>query len=152
MAARPCRNSERLRQRLSVVYASATRAGSRVFHASSARRAFSAAVSAVKGGSGGFMGHTPTVWRGCRTLSQVLRDSEARTETGRSGLYQTYDLFGREALDLGRFEPQLCQNDRAVLADARRRSSNFGRGAIEARRRFGLSDKADVRVVELGDQ
>ena len=31
MASRPCRNSARLRQRLSVVYASATRAGSRVF-------------------------------------------------------------------------------------------------------------------------
>src|SRR6516165_9588651 len=46
-------NSARLRQRLSVVYASATLAGSRVFHASSAIRAFCAAVSAVKGGSGG---------------------------------------------------------------------------------------------------
>jgi hypothetical protein len=36
-----------------VVYASATRAGSRVFQASSASRAFSAAVSAENGGSGG---------------------------------------------------------------------------------------------------
>src|SRR6516164_2065825 len=44
-------NSARLRQRLSVVYASATRAGSRVFYASSAIRAFCAAVSAVKGGT-----------------------------------------------------------------------------------------------------
>src|SRR5437899_3232690 len=51
MASRPSRNSARLRQRLST-----TRVGSRVFHASSARRAFSAAVSAVKGGSGGFRG------------------------------------------------------------------------------------------------
>ena len=34
-------------------YASATRAGSRGFHASSARRAFRAAVSSVNGGSGG---------------------------------------------------------------------------------------------------
>src|SRR5215475_6693002 len=53
MASRPCRNSARLRHRLSTVYASATRAGSRVFQASSAMRAFCAAVSAVKGGSGG---------------------------------------------------------------------------------------------------
>src|SRR6267378_8363890 len=53
MAVRPCRNSARLRQRLSTVYASATRAGSRVFHASSAMRVFCAAVSAVKRGSGG---------------------------------------------------------------------------------------------------
>src|SRR5277367_2183659 len=53
MASRPCRNSARLRQRLSAVYASATRAGSRVFQASSARRALSADVSTVKGGSGG---------------------------------------------------------------------------------------------------
>src|SRR5262249_52041894 len=43
----------RLRQRLSIVYAAATLAGSRVFHASSAIRAFRVALSAVKGGSGG---------------------------------------------------------------------------------------------------
>src|SRR6202789_477555 len=53
MASRPCKNSARLRHRLSVVYASATRAGSRVFHASSAMRAFCAAVSEVNGGRGG---------------------------------------------------------------------------------------------------
>src|SRR6266849_2380951 len=53
MASRPWKNSARLRQRLSTVYASATRAGSRAFHASSAMRVFCAAVSAVKGGSGG---------------------------------------------------------------------------------------------------
>jgi hypothetical protein len=46
-------NSARLRQRLSIVYASATLAGSRVFHASSAIRAFCVALSAEKGGSGG---------------------------------------------------------------------------------------------------
>src|SRR5215831_4692114 len=46
-------NSARLRQRLSIVYATATLAGSRVFHASSAIRAFRVALSAVKGGSGG---------------------------------------------------------------------------------------------------
>src|SRR5215468_10445663 len=46
-------NSARLRQRLSIVYAAATLAGSRVFHASSAIRAFRVALSAVKGGSGG---------------------------------------------------------------------------------------------------
>src|SRR5882672_12148206 len=57
MASRPCRNSARLRQRLSTVYASATRAGSRVFQASSAMRAFCAAVSMVNGGSGGRLMH-----------------------------------------------------------------------------------------------
>src|SRR5215467_9327871 len=50
-------NSARLRQRLSVVYASVTLAGSRVFQASSAIRAFCAAVSAVNGGSGGRLMH-----------------------------------------------------------------------------------------------
>jgi hypothetical protein len=53
MASRPTRNSERLRQTLSVVYARATWDGSRVFQASSALRTFSTAVSKVKGGSGG---------------------------------------------------------------------------------------------------
>src|SRR5712671_294310 len=53
MASRPSTNSARLRQRLSTVYARATRAGSREFQPSSASRTFSAAVSAVKGGSGG---------------------------------------------------------------------------------------------------
>src|SRR5262249_53317596 len=53
MAARPSKNSDRFRQTLSIVYASATRPGSRVFHASSAIRAFCAALSIVKGGSGG---------------------------------------------------------------------------------------------------
>src|ERR1700682_1955629 len=45
-------NSARLRQRLSSVYASATREGSREFHASSAIRAFWAADSIVNGGIG----------------------------------------------------------------------------------------------------
>src|ERR1700723_2570699 len=53
IAARPSKNSERLRQRLSSVYASDTRSGSREFQASSAMRAFWAAVSLVNGGSGG---------------------------------------------------------------------------------------------------
>src|SRR6185312_14497007 len=53
ISARPLTNSARLRQRLSSVYARATRSGSRVFHASSAARTFCAAVSAVKGGRGG---------------------------------------------------------------------------------------------------
>src|SRR6267142_1648312 len=50
MASRPVRNSERLRQTESTVYASATRCGSRVFQASSARRTFWTAVWASKGG------------------------------------------------------------------------------------------------------
>src|SRR4051812_13939177 len=53
MSLRPWRNSDRLRQRLSSVYARDTASGSREFQASSALRAFRAAVSAVKGGSGG---------------------------------------------------------------------------------------------------
>src|SRR5215471_16424791 len=59
MAARPSKNSDRFRQTLSIVYASATRLGSRVFHASSAIRAFCAALSTVKGGSGGRLILTP---------------------------------------------------------------------------------------------
>src|ERR1700735_2725074 len=53
MASRPSRNSARFRQRLSVVYARDTRAGSRLFHASSARRTFWVAVATSKGGRGG---------------------------------------------------------------------------------------------------
>src|SRR5205807_286463 len=49
IASRPWRNSARFRQRLS----GCRLAGSRVFQASSATRAFSAAVSAEKGGRGG---------------------------------------------------------------------------------------------------
>src|SRR6185369_2173596 len=47
------RNSARFRQRLSTVYASETRSGSREFQPSSASRTFCAAVSGVKGGRGG---------------------------------------------------------------------------------------------------
>src|SRR6266540_6033337 len=46
-------NSERFRQWLSSVYASATFSGSREFQASSASRTFWMAVSRVNGGSGG---------------------------------------------------------------------------------------------------
>jgi hypothetical protein len=53
MAGRPEKNSARLRHALSAVYASDTRSGSREFHASSAARAFWAAVSRVNGGYGG---------------------------------------------------------------------------------------------------
>src|SRR6478672_7938451 len=74
MAARPCRNSERLRQRLSVVYARATRAGSRVFQASSAMRAFCAAVSAVNGGSGGRLTESKRLERDDRPRVLDARD------------------------------------------------------------------------------
>src|SRR5579871_4955327 len=47
----PLMNSERLRQRLSTVYASATRCGSRVFQASSALRTLAMADSRVNGGA-----------------------------------------------------------------------------------------------------
>src|SRR5476651_150077 len=53
ISARPPKNSDRLRHMLSGVYASATFAGSRPFHATSASRTFCAAVSAVNGGTGG---------------------------------------------------------------------------------------------------
>src|ERR1044072_7688007 len=52
MAGRPEKNSARLRQALSTVYASDTRSGSREFQASSAARALTAAVSRVNGGNG----------------------------------------------------------------------------------------------------
>src|SRR6476646_728295 len=88
MAARPCRNSERLRQRLSVVYASATRAGSRVFHASSAIRTFCAAVSAVKGGSGGRLILRVLAWQfgkmGCAPCHERPREGHARAQHGTS--------------------------------------------------------------------
>src|SRR3954463_8723960 len=82
MAARPEKNSVRLRHALSTVYASDTRSGSREFHASSAARALSAAVSRVKGGNGGRPG------AGAFT-SEVLaeRDADgARQVGGRVGL------------------------------------------------------------------
>src|SRR6187455_1409923 len=53
MAGRPEKNSARLRQALSTVYASETRSGSREFQPSSAARALTAAVSRVNGGNGG---------------------------------------------------------------------------------------------------
>jgi hypothetical protein len=49
-------NSDRFLHRESIVYASATFAGSRLFQASSARRTFCIAVSRVKGGNGGRAG------------------------------------------------------------------------------------------------
>src|SRR3954468_4605957 len=53
MASRPVKNSSRLRQSESSVYAIATRSGSRVFHASSAACTLRRAVSSVNGGTGG---------------------------------------------------------------------------------------------------
>src|SRR5665647_2687867 len=55
-------NSARFRHTLSVVYATETLSGSRLFHASSARRTLTAAVSASKGGSGGFDGISVFIW------------------------------------------------------------------------------------------
>src|SRR5262249_30626011 len=55
MTSRPEKISSRLRQRLSGVYAWATRSGSRLFQASSARRALRAAVSSSNGGTGGLV-------------------------------------------------------------------------------------------------
>src|SRR5690348_11755190 len=84
----------------------------------------------------------PTIGLGC------LDDLAAP----RLGLDQTHDLFGRQPFDFRCPEPQLCQNDSTVLADARRRASDLGRGAIEARRGFGLADEPDVRMVQLDDE
>ena len=50
MAARPCRNSARLRHSESSVYASDTRCGSRLFQASSAIRTLATALAHVNGG------------------------------------------------------------------------------------------------------
>src|SRR6516225_1915036 len=51
ISARPCKNSERLRQKQSVVYPRATLSGSRVFQLSSTARIFRISVSFVKGGT-----------------------------------------------------------------------------------------------------
>lgn len=50
-SARPCKNSERLRQYQSSAYPLATCSGSREFHLSSTSRTFRIAVSLVKGGA-----------------------------------------------------------------------------------------------------
>src|SRR6516225_1263200 len=59
---------------------------------------------------------------------------------GVSGLRQTHDLCGSQPLDLRGVEPQLREDHRAVLADARRRPLNRRRRAVEAGRRLGLAD------------
>src|SRR5215471_9573803 len=66
------------------------------------------------------------------------------------GLDQAHDLFGRQPFDLRRFESQLRQHRRAVLADARRRPLNSRGGMVKTRGRNGLTDPADVRMVKLG--
>ena len=53
MASRPGKNSARLRQRLSGVWARETRSGSRLFQASSARRTLRVAESRSKGAAVG---------------------------------------------------------------------------------------------------
>jgi hypothetical protein len=70
----------------------------------------------------------------------------------RLGLDQTHDLFGRQPFDLRRFQSDLRQDRRAVLADARRRPLNSRGGAIEARRGFGLADEPDARMVQFNDE
>src|SRR5688572_15770841 len=73
MAGRPEKNSARLRHALSTVYASETRSGSREFQASSAARAFCAAVSRVNGGNGG----RPCAAAFIRRASEMLGERDA---------------------------------------------------------------------------
>src|SRR6187200_3310902 len=80
MAGRPEKNSARLRQALSTVYASETRSGSREFHASSAARAFCAAVSRVKGGNGGRPGAEAFMRRASEVFGE--RDSDGARRVG----------------------------------------------------------------------
>jgi hypothetical protein len=63
ISSRPLKNSSRLRQWESSVYAAATRSGSRVFHASSAACTFWRAVSSVNGGTGGRDASSCITWR-----------------------------------------------------------------------------------------
>src|SRR5215467_9506801 len=95
-------NSARLRQRLSVVYASVTLAGSRVFHASSAIRAFCAAVSAVKGGSGGRLILTSS-FRGFRGSQAIASSPRDATSTSGDKAGYSYPIFwnGRKVLTRG---------------------------------------------------
>src|SRR5262245_61064864 len=76
MAGRPEKNSARLRQALSTVYASDPRSGSREFQASSAARALTAAVSRVNGGNGG----RPCAWE---FTSEVLAEPQSDGARGR---------------------------------------------------------------------
>src|SRR5437868_1686484 len=88
MAGRPEKNSARLRHALSTVYASETRSGSREFQASSAARAFCAAVSRVNGGNGG---------RPCDALtSELLVELQADRARVR------HDRIGDAAADVDR--------------------------------------------------
>src|SRR5262245_44214659 len=93
MAGRPLKNSERLRQALSTVYASDTRSGSREFHASSAARAFCAAVSRVNGGNGG---------RPCPALtaSELLAESQAHGARPVHDRVDAVSANGHVALDV----------------------------------------------------
>src|SRR5258707_9295669 len=84
----------------------------------------------------------PTIGLGC------LDDPDAP----KLGLDQTHDLFGPQPFDFRCPEPERCQNGSTVLADARRRASDLGRGAIEARRGFVLADEPDVRMVQFDDE
>ena len=81
ISSRPCKNSSRLRHSESSVYASATRSGSRVFHASCAARTFAAAVSAVKGGRmlvGLAMSDAPLYWSRCSSSVAQWRPAMAK--------------------------------------------------------------------------
>jgi len=104
MAGRPEKNSARLRHALSTVYASETRSGSREFHASSAARAFCAAVSRVNGGC---------EWLG--TFSRALPLVSRRPAAPRRFVEQRRD---RQLLRLF-VDDQLETTDVATVDDAR---------------------------------
>src|SRR5688500_7639049 len=86
MAGRPEKNSARFRHALSTVYASDTRSGSREFQASSAARAFCAAVSRVNGGNGGRPFTAPSIRRESELLTELDSD---QTRPGHDGVRDT---------------------------------------------------------------
>ena len=80
MSSRPCTNSARLRHRESIEYASDTRAGSRLFQASSASRTFCDALSRVNGGNGG-----RAAWVMISVMCILFRGSRASSDDSALG-------------------------------------------------------------------
>src|ERR1700730_3672926 len=69
-----------------------------------------------------------------------------------SCLHQANDFLGCQSVDLRWVETNFRQDRRAMLADARCRTPDGGWSAIEAGCRLGLTDAADARMVELGNE
>src|SRR5688572_5425004 len=140
MAARPEKNSARLRHALSIVYASDTRSGSREFQASSAARALTAAVSRVNGGNGGRPGAGAFIAsemlgerhaNGARKVGDAVRLQAAqrdgvrrigaRLERGTLGGARHFGPLIESVLDEQLQAPALVVDARGEVHDAERR-------------------------------